>query len=82
MSMISIETAGSTGTRAQPARFAGRNLLAAIPRAVMSFLAYRAVRAAMAELSTLDDRTLKDIGLSRGDIRWVVMNAARAPRTE
>jgi uncharacterized protein YjiS (DUF1127 family) len=42
------------------------------------FLAWRERERAFAELSALDDRTLADLGLRRGDIPFVVYCKARA----
>ena len=40
----------------------------------------RARIAAIRELHTVDDRMLKDIGLSRSEIEWVVVHGRDAPR--
>jgi uncharacterized protein YjiS (DUF1127 family) len=42
------------------------------------FIAWRERERAFAELSALDDRTLADLGLRRGDIPFVVYCKARA----
>ena len=42
------------------------------------FTAWRGRERAFAELSALDDRTLADLGLRRGDIPFVVYCKARA----
>ena len=40
----------------------------------------RAHIAALRELHALDDRTLRDIGVSRSEIEWVVVHGRDAPR--
>ena len=40
----------------------------------------RAHIAAVRELHALDDRTLRDIGVSRSEIEWVVVHGRDAPR--
>ena len=59
-----------------PAGIRHGRLTSLIRRAVVSALAYRALRAASARLSTLDDRTLKDIGFTRGEIGSVLADLA------
>ena len=39
-------------------------------------------RRAMAQLETLSDRTLKDIGVNRSAIYWAVNHGRHAPRTD
>ena len=51
-------------------------------RAVSEFICHRALRAAEVELNALDDRLLKDIGLSRGDIPKVVSGEFFADTTQ
>ena len=56
---------------------------AVIAAAVKWWRAYtirRARIAAIRELHTVDDRMLKDIGLSRSEIEWVVVHGRDAPR--
>ncbi|MCH6588275.1 MAG: DUF1127 domain-containing protein [Proteobacteria bacterium] len=63
--------------RAGPARRFARDILTdiggAVPlRALDGLRRWHKRRKAIAELSTLDDRTLRDIGVSRGSIRELV----------
>lgn len=46
--------------------------LAALKGLVKQYRAWRSQREAIATLSHLDDRLLKDIGISRSDVDWVV----------
>ncbi len=48
------------------------HLAAAVRRAIASLRRWRKRRKAIAELSRLDDHMLRDIGVSRGQIREVV----------
>jgi uncharacterized protein YjiS (DUF1127 family) len=61
------------GTAARGLERAGRNIVSGVVTA-------RRRRAAIRELHALDDRMLKDIGLSRGDIPYVVDRQLSAER--
>lgn len=49
-------------------------------KAIDAFVAWRAFRRAESELMTLDDRTLKDIGLDRSEIGSALMDHAQERR--
>ncbi len=55
-----------------------RNIETGVSRLIEGFRAARRRRAAIGELSALSDRTLKDIGLHRSQIRSVVHEMTRA----
>ena len=55
-----------------------RSIETGVSRLVEGFRAARRRRAAIGELSALSDRSLKDIGLHRGEIRSVVREMTRA----
>jgi uncharacterized protein YjiS (DUF1127 family) len=63
------------------ARSPGRSLFNDFREAIAGCVAYRALRRAEAELMALDNRTLKDIGLDRSEIRSVLMDGARKHRS-
>jgi uncharacterized protein YjiS (DUF1127 family) len=75
-------------TRAQAARAGAMRELGsallhpwqAVLAAVRAYARWRERRAAVRELHSLDDRSLRDIGVSRSEIEWVVSSqqAARA----
>ncbi len=54
-----------------------RSIETGVSRLVEGFRAARKRRAAIGELSALSDHTLKDIGLHRSEIRWVVHEMTR-----
>jgi uncharacterized protein YjiS (DUF1127 family) len=62
-------------------RSPGRSLFNDFRKAIAGCVAYRALRRAEAELMALDNRTLKDIGLDRSEIRSVLMDSARKHRS-
>lgn len=49
-------------------------------RAVSGFRRMQRARRSRAALSVLDERTLRDIGIDRGEIMRVVMDIAATPR--
>ena len=92
MSTQRIHIDGYSGTGTETPRSAATALIDAIVVPVRQMLAgfirERALRRAENELMTLDDRMLKDIGLSRSEIGSAVrnpaeerLNGARAPAT-
>ena len=48
-----------------------RTLIAAVQRVAKDVIRWRKRRNAIRELHALDGRTMRDIGLRRGDIHWV-----------
>jgi uncharacterized protein YjiS (DUF1127 family) len=72
----------------QAAASGGAVIIRALAKAVLGaagkwWRAYnirRAHIAALRELHALDDRTLRDIGVSRSEIEWVVVHGRDAPR--
>ena len=80
---------GDAGLRTlQAAAGGGAAIIRALAKAVLAaagkwWRAYnirRAHIAAVRELHALDDRTLRDIGVSRSEIEWVVVHGRDAPR--
>jgi uncharacterized protein YjiS (DUF1127 family) len=70
---LNISNPSSLGKRgAQPSRPAVQQQTARRQSWLDRFRAWRAARVAEAELSALSDRDLKDIGLTRYDIRTAV----------
>jgi uncharacterized protein YjiS (DUF1127 family) len=59
----------------------GARLANAFLDAIANYVAHRALRRAEAQLAALDDRTLKDIGLDRSEIRSVLLDQANERRT-
>jgi uncharacterized protein YjiS (DUF1127 family) len=55
-------------------------LLATIERWWLAYIAWRIERNAVAQLSALSDRALKDIGLSRSEVASAVRNSAARDR--
>lgn len=51
-----------------------------VSRAMGGFRRMQSARRTRAALSGLDDRTLRDIGIDRGEIMRVVMNITSEPR--
>lgn len=76
-----MEAAGRRGNRLRSSAFTsalgrGTKALAGLARkAAIRYREYRLVRRNVAELKALDDRTMRDIGITRGDISAI---AARA----
>ena len=68
MSIISLASS-SMGTALTSASASLRDRIA-------SFIAYRALKAAEAELQSLDNRMLKDIGLDRSEIGSILRDRA------
>ena len=66
-----------TGARLS-ARAAGASVLQSLSTSIRSLFAglreYRRIRRAECDLETFDDRMLRDIGIGRSEIRWVVRN--------
>ena len=80
---------GDAGLRTlQAAAGGGAAIIRALAKAVLAaagkrWRAYnirRAYIAVVRELHALDDRTLRDIGVSRSEIEWVVVHGRDAPR--
>jgi uncharacterized protein YjiS (DUF1127 family) len=80
---------GGTGMRAlQTAAGGGTAVMRALAKAVAaaagkwwrSYAIRRARIASVRELHALDDRTLRDIGVSRSEIEWVVIHGRDATR--
>ena len=61
-------------------RALAKAVLAAAVKWWRAYTIRRARIAAIRELHTVDDRMLKDIGLSRSEIEWVVVHGRDAPR--
>jgi uncharacterized protein YjiS (DUF1127 family) len=68
-----------TGARAAGAlaRFVGGAVIATAGKGWRAYALWRERKAAARELHALDDRTLKDLGINRSEIEWVV----RGPHT-
>jgi uncharacterized protein YjiS (DUF1127 family) len=60
--------------------FRAPNILGAIKRCWMAYRRHRDARRAIAILRSMDDRLLKDIGITRGDILCVVVTGAAPDR--
>jgi uncharacterized protein YjiS (DUF1127 family) len=73
-----IQGIPDTGQRSFPLqrsrRDSGPQLMNLIKRAIVWLRARRQMRRAIDELMAFDDRTLADIGLSRGEIQHAVRN--------
>jgi uncharacterized protein YjiS (DUF1127 family) len=55
-------------------------LLAALKRWWVAYMTWRIQQAAMLTLGSMSDRELKDIGLTRSDIAWVVRDGTARGR--
>jgi uncharacterized protein YjiS (DUF1127 family) len=72
----------------QAAAGGGTAIIRALAKAVLAaagkwwraYIVRRARNAAVRELHALDDRMLRDIGVSRSEIEWVVVHGRDAPR--
>jgi uncharacterized protein YjiS (DUF1127 family) len=60
------------GAVLRPLRTAARAAVAAAGKGWRAYIRRRERSAAVRELRALDDRTLKDIGINRSEIEWVV----------
>jgi uncharacterized protein YjiS (DUF1127 family) len=72
---------GTPATKAQSSRQSRwlMRLLAALSRAISVVQAELRARGAAAELASLDDRMLRDIGVSRSEIRSLVRHRDAGP---
>ena len=70
----------ATGGGAAIIRTLAKAVLAAAGKWWRAYNIRRAHIAAARELHALDDRTLRDIGVSRSEIKWVVVHGRDAPR--
>lgn len=76
MSMMSNALAAPHGT----ARRSWASILAdMLQRWLVAYMTWRLERAAIAQLGSLSDRTLKDMGLSRSEIMRAVRGEGSAP---
>lgn len=67
-------TAAPVAAPARPAAEAPRGLVARLSEQAGRWVAYRRT---LAELQALDDRTLADLGMTRGALRGIARRAAR-----
>ena len=73
---FNISNTSSLGKRSEPLRPAAQQAVRR-PSLLDRFRAWRAARAAEAELFAFSDRDLKDVGLSRQDIQAAVRGEVR-----
>ena len=76
--LCALQTAAGGGTAVM--RALAKAVIAAAGKWWRSYAIQRAHIAAIRELHALDDRTLRDIGVSRSEIEWVVIHGRDAPR--
>jgi uncharacterized protein YjiS (DUF1127 family) len=75
--IMSTITSAPVAARHMAAGPAGRRLVPPFKRWWMAYMTWRAEQAAVATLSALSDRQLKDIGLTRSGIVGAVREATR-----